>query len=55
MENATFVPPSPEEVYGLLGNLYEYMNDCFENPYLINVALSHIQFETIHAYNDGNG
>lgn len=55
MENATFVPPRPKEVYGLLENLYEYMNDCFEDPYLINIALSHMQFETIHAYNDGNG
>lgn len=36
-------------------NLYEYMNDEFIDPYLINVALSHAQFETIHAYSDGNG
>ena len=40
---------------GLLENLYEYMNDEFIDPYLINVALSHAQFETIHAYSDGNG
>ena len=31
------------------------MNDEFVDPYLINVALSHAQFETIHAYSDGNG
>ncbi len=55
IENATFVPPAPEEVYGLLNNLYEYMNDAFIDPILINVALSHAQFETIHAYKDGNG
>lgn len=55
MENATFVPPKPEEVYGLLMNLYEYMNNLFIDPLLINVALSHAQFETIHAYKDGNG
>ena len=54
-ENATFVPVKPEEIYGLLENLYEYMNDRFEDPYLINIALSHMQFETIHAYKDGNG
>ena len=29
MESATFIPPIPEEVYGLLMNLYEYMNDEF--------------------------
>ena len=55
IENATFVPPRPEEIYGLLENLYQYMNDQFEDPYLINIALSHMQFETIHAYKDGNG
>lgn len=55
LENAIFVPPRPEEIYGLLENLYEYMNDSFEDPYLVNIALSHMQFETIHAYNDGNG
>lgn len=55
IDNATFIPPVPEEVYGLLINLYEYMNDEFADPLLINVALSHMQFETIHAYKDGNG
>lgn len=55
LENATFIPPAPEEVYSLLQNLYEYMNNSFIDPYLINVALSHAQFETIHAYKDGNG
>lgn len=55
MEGATFIPPIPEEVYGLLMNLYEYMNDEFNDPLLINIALSHMQFETIHAYKDGNG
>lgn len=55
IDGATFIPPVPEEVYGLLINLYEYMNDAFTDPLLVNVALSHMQFETIHAYKDGNG
>lgn len=55
IDEATFVLPAPEEVYGLLLNLYEYMNNLFIDPFLINVAISHAQFETIHAYNDGNG
>ena len=55
LEGATFIPPMPEDVYGLLINLYEYMNDEFIDPLLVNVALSHMQFETIHAYKDGNG
>ena len=55
IEGATFIPPIPEEVYGLLINLYDYMNDAFIDPFLVNIALSHMQFETIHAYKDGNG
>ena len=55
IDGATFIPPIAEEVYGLLINLYEYMNDEFVDPLLVNVALSHMQFETIHAYKDGNG
>lgn len=55
IEDAIFVPPAPEDVYSLLINLYEYMNDAFIDPLLVNVALSHVQFETIHAYKDGNG
>ena len=55
IEDAIFVPPAPENVYNLLINLYEYMNDAFIDPLLVNVALSHMQFETIHAYKDGNG
>lgn len=55
IENAIFIPPAPEYLHGLLENLYAYMNDPFIDPYLINLALSHAQFETIHAYSDGNG
>lgn len=55
IEGATFVPPIPEDVPEFLVNLYEYMNDRFIDPLLVNVAISHAQFETIHAYKDGNG
>ena len=55
IEGATFVPPIPEQVPELLINLYEYMNDAFIDPCVINIALAHAQFETIHAYKDDNG
>ncbi|MBO5209617.1 MAG: Fic family protein [Lachnospiraceae bacterium] len=55
IEGAIFIPPVPEDVHELLLNLYEYMNDEFTDPLLINLAISHAQFETIHAYKDGNG
>ncbi|MCI6190524.1 MAG: Fic family protein [Clostridium sp.] len=55
IERAIFIPPPPEEVPELLENLFEYMNDEFIDPIFVNVAISHAQFETIHAYKDGNG
>ena len=55
IEEALFVPPSPEEVPILLDNLFNYMNNLYIDPLFINMAISHSQFETIHAYRDGNG
>ena len=55
IEEAIFVPPTPEEVPILLDNLFNYMNDLYIDPLFINMAISHSQFETIHAYKDGNG
>lgn len=55
IEEAIFVPPTPEEVPILLDNLFNYMNDQYIDPLFINMAISHSQFETIHAYRDGNG
>ena len=55
IEDAIFVPPVPEEVPILLDNLLKYMNDAFIDPLFVNLAISHSQFETIHAYRDGNG
>lgn len=55
IEEAIFVPPAPEEVPILLDNLFNYMNNLYIDPLFINMAISHSQFETIHAYRDGNG
>jgi len=55
IEEAMFVPPIPEDVPLLLNNLYQYMNDAYIDPLFVNLAISHSQFETIHAYRDGNG
>ena len=55
IDEAIFVPPIPEDVPILLNNSFEYMNDSFIDPLFVNLAISHSQFETIHAYRDGNG
>lgn len=54
-EGATFVPPVPEEVPEFLDNLMEYMNNLYDEEAFVKVAISHVQFESIHPYKDGNG
>jgi len=51
---AEFVPPPPEEVGRLLTDLCRVMNDDTLPP-LVQAALVHAQFETIHPFDDGNG
>lgn len=55
IKEAIFIPPIPEDVPILLDNLFDYMNNAYIDPLFINLAISHAQFETIHAYRDGNG
>ncbi|MFD9827150.1 Fic family protein [Tsukamurella tyrosinosolvens] len=51
---ADFVPPAPELVPGLLHDLVGYMNGAGHGA-LVQAALVHAQFETIHPFTDGNG
>lgn len=51
---ADFVPPPPEEVQRLLEDLCVAVNDA-TTPALLQAALVHAQFETIHPFDDGNG
>ncbi len=51
---ADYVPPPPEDVPGLLADLCEVINDDVLSP-LVQAALVHAQFETIHPFEDGNG
>ena len=55
-KNAVFVPPSPEKITELLGQLEKFIhsNDS-QLPPLVKIALIHAQFETIHPFLDGNG
>lgn len=53
--NAVFVPPPPERVADLLGDLERYIHAEHELAPLLRMALVHVQFETIHPYLDGNG
>lgn len=51
---ADFIPPPPEEVARLLADLARATNDVTLSP-LVQAALVHAQFETIHPFHDGNG
>ena len=48
-------PQNEEEIRNLLSNLEKYINDDTELDPLINMALIHFQFESIHPFYDGNG
>lgn len=52
--NADFVPPPRDLVPGLLADLTDYLNGAAHAP-LIQAAIVHAQFETIHPFTDGNG
>ena len=51
---ADFVPPPPEHAEPLLADLSDAVNRE-DLPPLVQAALVHAQFETIHAFEDGNG
>ncbi|NHN43229.1 Fic family protein [Halorubellus sp. JP-L1] len=54
IEHARFVPANPDTVEILLEQLLAYV-DRGSYPPLVDVALAHYQFETIHPFRDGNG
>lgn len=51
---ADFVPPPPEQVSPLLDDLCRFCSDDSLPP-LVQAAIAHAQFETIHPFEDGNG
>jgi Fic family protein len=51
---ADFIPPPPEDLGRLMTDLCDAMNDSTGSP-LVQAALVHAQFETIHPFDDGNG
>lgn len=51
---ADFVPPPPERVDAFLSDLCAAVNDD-RLPPIVQAALVHAQFETIHPFEDGNG
>jgi Fic family protein len=55
IERATYVPPPPTEVIALLDDLERFMQVRHPLPAIVQIALIHYQFESIHPFMDGNG
>lgn len=49
-----FIPIRPEKLQDGLDNLFEYINNS-SDPALIKAAMTHIEFEALHPFKDGNG
>lgn len=55
INDATFVPPPPNQVEQCLSDLEKFIHHQDDLPILVRVGLVHVQFETIHPFLDGNG
>ena len=55
LNNARYIPPSPEDMVEAMSDLEKYINTDDGLNALLRAALIHYQFETIHPFLDGNG
>ena len=56
IKNARYVPPNPQDMERAMSDLEKYLhNEDNDTDVLIQAALIHYQFETIHPFLDGNG
>ena len=55
LNDATFVPPPVAEMKEALDQFEKFLHADTQLPPLIELALLHYQFETIHPFLDGNG
>jgi Fic family protein len=55
LDDATFMPPPVAEMKESLDQLEKFLHADTQLPPLVELALIHYQFETIHPFLDGNG
>ncbi len=54
-QDAIFVPPPPDEIEYCLDDLEKFIHDSSDIHPLLRIGMTHVQFETIHPFLDGNG
>ena len=54
-ETALFVPPPVDDMEKAFSDLERYLHESTRLPPLVEIAMIHYQFETIHPFLDGNG
>lgn len=54
IEQATFIPPSPIDLFDHLSNFEKYFH-YNDKEQLVQLAIIHAQFELLHPFLDGNG
>lgn len=55
IEASRFVPPPDNAVGDGMSDWEKWVNTADDVPLIINLALAHYQFETLHPFSDGNG
>lgn len=55
IKDAVFIPSTPHDAPDLVSELEHYIHADNLEPKLVQCALVHYQFETIHPFRDGNG
>lgn len=55
LKTARYIPPMPEDMIEAMSDLEKYIHSDDTLDVLIQAALLHYQFETIHPFLDGNG
>lgn len=55
LKTARYIPPCPEDMVDAMSDLEKYIHSEDSLDMLIQAALIHYQFETIHPFLDGNG
>jgi Fic family protein len=55
IEEASFVPISPEHLQSGMDEWERYLNGTRELDTLVQLAILHVEFEALHPFKDGNG